>query len=340
MGNSSSGLEKDIFRKELKGLSNAVDTILNDSPAYNCKNYSLILKSQLKNHAKIHLQSVSEDVLLVPKQKVYHSNNTMKSKDELCKIVSEHYNGLLGILKVLQNVHDMENNGEYSLFGIFLSNIIVTPEYFQISYCHNPKYIDLKKIRGIDVFIKTMLNKEEKNVLVEKMSLFLNDNNLKNRSCDDALLSSVEYKHMFPWSTECDSALKKRFDELTKYENINTNISIASTSLVIADKQCPVQGSYTVFSKEHPKEYVHLVNAYKSVMQKYKKNLKLVEATIHGLIHKLPDGKYTLRHIDEKTLSDQKTKTKKQITLFYLSVLLEYNNMLNYAKSLSRINVT
>lgn len=151
MGNALSGLEKTqhkdggfsmhVFRKETDMVNELLNKILSKDDSFSdpelnltsneiCKDYIFVLENSLRNHLKVELKDLNQNILLIP-----NGENQAVKKAELCTLVTDHYNSILQVILLLKNVFDLENDGNNSILGICIQLIKIEKDTFTIYYC-------------------------------------------------------------------------------------------------------------------------------------------------------------------------------------------------------------
>lgn len=354
---------EDVFKKDYEQINDTINKILNNDDEfidsqYNffkpdvCSKYTVGLSSDLSKHLKVEIGKLSDTLYFIPNTEVVHfKNNKMYSKTELCNIVASHYVKVLYVISTIKQVFDIENKGKSSLMSVIMSNINVSisPRSIEIIFCDDDQkdpqqqshLVNFANLKGFEFFCKTLLSKEEKNAfLFQFQSMFGSDNwtnMLDALSCGDVLFTNTEYASMYkelPWKKTCDVQIAKKYREYQQYKDASIAFKVSKNTPILAKEYCQRPGSFLITAEKQPKEYKTLLKMHDKMVQNYKAGVKNIMRILDELTVKDKTGKYAVRHLTDTQLQITTTKAKKMISSFYLTSMLNYKIMLNYAKTI------
>jgi hypothetical protein len=347
---------KNIFSKELETISDILQHVLTSdnkfvNDEYNflsrdtCQRYTFVLESNLKKHLKIDVQELHDSLILIPKQTRVAVGDKVIDKNDLCDIISKHYIKLLYILCLVKYVYDLENGGDFSLAGIVSRNIRMVGNLLEINYCALPqkdysksdKKIDFNSLKGMKFFLEYFVNPEEKHIFLDQLKMIfarkIDHKKLADIVCHDNLLTQKEYESLYQRKFVCKTSNKKlavneRDTTLFEVQEFNP---ILSSELCMSKKKLIVQVGSDKKSKE-------IRRYYDDMLQHYRSNLENIKSMINNLIQK-QGSSYTLKHISDDDLTDIIRDIKKIIIRFYIISILDYQNLLDLAKTMPMIRL-
>lgn len=140
---------ENVFQKELQGINEIVNKIINENNTYRNKDYNflsqdvcskfrIVLESELQKHLKIHLSDFKSNIYVLPKEDTRSEENLASvrmTKSEICNMISNHYTRILYILCLVKYVYNLESNGDRSFGGIIHRNIKITDNTMEVMYC-------------------------------------------------------------------------------------------------------------------------------------------------------------------------------------------------------------
>jgi hypothetical protein len=359
MGNASSQehLQNNVFKTELTLVNKTISDIVNaDYTGFKkdyydfldetkCDNYTVVLESHLKKHLKVHLEELQDNIYLLPKQDAISKETKVKTKSEICALISSHYTRVLQMFSLIKAVYDFEHNGDNSIGGLTWRNIRKTESLLEIDYCNmhqkelgKPENtLDFSQLAGFKMFCDTYLKEpeEKKRFLLYFRKLVEKDENLANAaSCDK------NYKDIF--ADKCDVKKGKELeDQLSKEitKNINDTLSfiVAAGNPIYSDKVCGQREKFVIDLTSRNKDVKNLIDKYNSMRKEYDTSFK----NITNLVFELVDSKSKeLKNLTKSDLDKTEYKLKQQVTRFYLKSLINYYEVLKSAKKIREAIVT
>lgn len=370
MGNKISIATNNVFEEDLKKVNEVINNILNAdntfvNPDYNflsqdvCKKHTLVLENELSKHLKVSLSELGSNMYLIP------NNEHSETKQKLCKKISSHYMKVLYILTLIKYVYDLEHHGDYSVAGIVFRNLKLEDDILSIKYCGMPqrdysridtntnsnklpdKRVNFQQLEGLSFFVEYVLDKREshdfmgawraiierkgKNVVKKYLCGFLNGF-LNKKTIDKSLASSLE------------EAYKTKYNEDGNPIMLGGGapdflINIAKDNPVFLKDYCyDVRSIVVKLGTNNSKEVEKALHTLKS---NYDKNISCIEKILYSLVSvkQRQTKQYELKDVTKQELDDIAAKTKATISIFYLQSILDYQNLLDIAKSNHSIQV-
>lgn len=337
MGNKLSMPTQHIFKKELEKLNGIVTNIIDDNnlfknTSYNflsqdvCEKHTIVMEEDLKKHLKVSLQDLGRNILVIP------NNENDASKKVICKKISSHYMRILYLLTLIKYVYDLEHNGDLSVAGIMFRNITIQDDIMSIAYCNMPQKdysrgddtrVDFKDLEGLAFFVDYVLDKDEVKVfanawkaVVERSAKPTLKTNLckltKNNVVDKRLISSLRTV-----GVQCGGG--------------EVVAKVAKDNPVFAKHLC--YDVKKIVLKLGTSQSKAVEKAFKTMRTNYSNNISSIEELLNRLISPSFKGGYELKDISKVELDDVIQQVKVTIMLFYLQSLLDYQNLLDIAKT-------
>lgn len=227
---------------------------------------------------------------------------------------------VLRMLRTIEEVFDLQNNGENTFAGMVLRNISVIHDHIRVSSCVTEqknlwKYpkegIDITTLPGMSRFLYKFLNKTERTVFVQQLRVMLDDNDyaqMRTLVCKDTVMSEAEHQ----------IAQRKRFDCASKIGGQGDRglfIQIAKNNPVFSPHLCK-------------KERVQIAYSNMQLLQKIKHMKKRLRKVVTDLRVGVLRGVGT-NGDDAKKLLAVERKVKQSVVAFFLQSLTDYKNILN-----------
>jgi hypothetical protein len=353
MGNKISIATANVFQEELKKVNELVNNVINDentfsNPDYNflskdvCKRHTLVFESELNKHLKVSLNELGSGMFLIP------NNDNSDSKQKICKKISSHYMKILYLLTLIKYVYDLEHHGDYSIAGIIFRNLKVEDDILSIKYCGiaqkdysrgtttdgmNDKRINFKQLEGLSFFVEYVLDKQESKVFMGAWRAILERKNkgiVKRQLC--SLLNRKTFDKGLTASLE--EAYKTKYnDAILLGGSVDLLSSIAKDNPVFLRDYCyDVKQIVVRLGTESCKPVEKAVTTMKS---NYQKNINSIEKIMQLLVDvkQRQTKEYQLKDLTKAELDTITDKTKSTICMFYIQSLLDYQNLLDIAKS-------
>jgi hypothetical protein len=351
MGNKISIASANVFQEDLRKVNEIVNNIINTDNTfvnsdYNflskdvCKKHTLVLESELHKHLKVSLNELGSGMFLIP------NNENSESKQKICKKISSHYMKILYLLTLIKYVYDLEHHGDYSIAGIMFRNLKIEEDILSIKYCGMPqrdyskpnvqdvpdKRINFQQLEGLSFFVEYVLDKEESKTFMSAWKAILERKNksivkrqlcalLNKKSIDKSLTSSLE------------EAYKTKYNDTMTGGSPEFLVNIAKDNPVFLKEYCyDVRQIVVQLGTNSSKDVEKALNTMK---QNYMKNLTWVEKILYQLVvvKQRQTKEYELKDITKIELDEVASKIKSTICLFYVQSLLDYQNLLDIAKS-------
>jgi hypothetical protein len=335
-----------------------------------CEKHTLVLEDELSKHLKVSLQTVGTSLYLIPNNET-NQKQTIKgtkfTKKEICEKISNHYMKILYILSLIKYVYDIENHGDYSIAGIIFRNIKVVDDIMAINYCNMPQKdysqktqnhkIDFGTLEGMSFLIDYVLSKDETKTFIDVIRSILSRSPrgivrqqtcalLKNKKLRKQDIDKVEelYEKRYGMHLECPPDNDKKLSK-TEALVIDENVSVKRPNLHMkVEKENPIflkEFCYSVkeivimMNKSSNKE---VVEAFKQMQNNYKSNLKSIESLINRLVVKTGQN-YELRDITKYELDEIIHDVKSTVKIFYIQSIMDYQRLLDIAKTIQNIEV-
>jgi hypothetical protein len=210
-----------VFSKELEKLEGLVNSVITPDgnfmdKEYNflnddvCNRYTMVMETALNKHLKVHLHDLAASVYFVPKDNdmVHTKSGDRLTKSELCSVITSHYRRTLRMLTLIRNIYDFENGGKYSLAGIVYRNLDQIDGMYQVSVCATEQepldmdenLVDFKKLKGLDMFVNSFLNKGEASTFIRHLKQLFGNYNKRSISrliCEDTIVTPKDYKEIY-----------------------------------------------------------------------------------------------------------------------------------------------
>lgn len=353
MGNKISIATANVFQEELKKVNELVNNIINTentfvNPDYNflskdvCKRHTLVFESELSKHLKVSLNELGSGMFLIP------NNENSETKQKICKKISSHYMKTLYLLTLIKYVYDLEHHGDYSIAGIVFRNLKIEDDILSIKYCGmaqkdysrgvstdgmTDKRINFKQLEGLSFFVEYVLDKQESKVFMGAWRAILerkNKNVVKRQLClllnrktiDRGLASSLEEAYKTKYN---DAIMLGGSAELLS--------SIAKDNPVFLRDYCyDVKQIVVRLGTDSCKAVEKTVTTMK---KNYQKNINCIEKVMYSLVDvkQRQIKEYQLKDLTKAELEAITDRIKSTICMFYVQSLLDYQNLLDIAKS-------
>jgi hypothetical protein len=346
---------KNVFARELGDLTHIINNILTPSnkfvaDEYNflgknaCDRFTFVLESSLKKHLKVEIQELHDSLVLIPKQNRIAVGQSFVDKDTLCDIISTHYVRCLYLLCLVKYVYDLEHGGDYSIAGIVRRNLRLVGDLLEINYCAIPqkdylrhsKNVDFSNLQGMRFFAEHFLSPEERHTFFEQFRMILakdiKPDSLITLSCQDSTMTQADYEKIYGIKPTCKQITKKA-SSVTSVPAIEFPVAagnpVWSSQLCMSKKKLVVKIGSDKKSKA-------LQASYQKLQDNYIANLQLVHSLLQELVV-LRKQKYELKNISGEELDAVTKKVKSTIMHFYLQPLLDFQSIVDLAKSLPSV---
>lgn len=346
---------KNVFARELEDLTHIINNILTPSnmfvaDEYNflgkdaCDRFTFVLESSLKKHLKVEIQELHDSLVLIPKQNRVAVGHTFVDKSTLCDIISTHYIRCLYLLCLVKYVYDLEHGGDYSIAGIVRRNLRLVGDLLEINYCAIPqkdylrhsKNVDFSNLQGMRFFAEHFLSPEERHTFFEQFRMIIakdiKPDLLTTLSCQDSILTQADYEKMYDIKPSCKHITKKASSAVSVPAiefPVAAGNPVFSSQLCMSKKKLVVKIGSDKISKA-------LQASYKKLQDNYVANLQLVQTLLHDMVV-VRKQKYELKNISGEELDAVTKKVKSTIMHFYLQPLLDFQSMVDIAKSLPSV---
>lgn len=375
---STSSPSMNVFEKELKQLNYVINNVLTDDnifkqSRYNfltqdvCNNYIMIMEEELNKHLKVQLQDVGKSLVLIPR-----SHESKVNKKEICKMISGHYMKILYILTLIKYVYNVEKHGDFSISGIIFRNVKIVDNIMEISFCNVPHKdytrkqsdgddktdvykIDFGKLEGLQFLNQYFLKPEEAQGFIKMMKTLLAKGSkyeFRNAVCDAVQYGSLNLK-------EFESMYAAKYGErlsCKEYHKSKTNKAASSDGVITMNKKVPsllmkVDANNSVFHKDycyeirsyviplHTKDGKRILDLYNRMKSNYDKNIAAILAVVDKLVQREPSGIFNLREISKTDLDTIIDMTKSVIKTYYVQSILDYQILLDEAKTVKNLNI-
>ena len=347
MGNKISIATSNVFQEDLKKVNELINNLLNEDNTFRnsdynflskdvCEKHTLVLENELSKHLKVSLNELGSGMFLIP------NNDNSETKKKICKKISSHYMRILYLLTLIKYVYDLEHHGDYSVAGIIFRNLKTEDDILSVKYCGMPqrdyttqdKRINFQQLEGLAFFVEYVLDKKEAKAFLStwKAILARKSKTIIKRELSTLFNGTVVDK---PLLSSLQNVYKSRYNEALLLGGSSPDF------LVDIAKDNPV------FLKDYCYDVKQIViqlgtNSSKDVEQSlatmktnYNKNIKKVESLLSLLVHikQRQPPQFELRDITKTELDDIANQIKGTITAFYIQSLLDYQNLLDIAKS-------
>jgi hypothetical protein len=353
---------KNVFSEELSTLTDIVNNIITPdgkftNPDYNflfeevCSKYTILWEKELNKHLKVDLENFAGSIYLIPKKDLIsvEEQKIEVSKQDLCQKISKHYIKLLYVFSLIKTVYDLEHAGDDSIAGIMQRNVKIVNDIMEISYCSIPQKdydlqpgnkINFEHLQGFKVFVEHFLTPLERRAFLEQFrAIFARKprHKIVDAICHDALVPLDEYEAIYadrlkgkihckegtPSRKQGDTHLDLMFEVSMDNPILHTHFCFSHKKLIV-----PIKGS-----DENTKQVYML---YRKMHQNYTQNVDNVVNILYKIIDK--KGKqFTLKNISSQELHDIITEVKRNIIKFYVQSIVDFQNLLDVAKTIPNI---
>jgi hypothetical protein len=374
MGNKQARPEsenlKGVFGKELQVIDGLLGMVLNDegtdfrNTQYQtkskkiCDRYFMVLESDLTRHIKLELQDLKDNIYLIPQDstELRLRDNKRFTKAEICKEITSHYTRIFNVIRVIKEVLDVENGGNFSLAGIVQQNIDMTNDVIEVRFCEaeqmsvNPQElinqlnkeskrqkrarIDFFDLKGMRVFRDSLLSDEEATRFRHHLSALLQRSSatsLRKTLCKHVLLDKPSMEAIYGETPDCNN-----IDHLDlKQTNTSFKLIVAPNNPILSPMMCRSQRRYIVNVAKQTPEQQQLVRLYKNFRQHYQKNVEKLVALLNKMLtFDQTQRTATLQFLDSKQVAEYEKECKVVIIAFYLQSIIDYQRMLDLAKTM------
>jgi hypothetical protein len=352
MGNKISIATSNVFQDDLKKVNELVNSMLNAdntfiNPNYNflsqdvCKQHTLVLESELQKHLKVSLNELGAGMFLIP------NNDHSESKKKICKKISSHYMKILYLLTLIKYVYDLEHHGDYSIAGIIFRNLQVEDDILSIKYCamsqkdfskasnsaltQTDKRVNFKQLEGLSFFVEYVLDKEESQSFMSAWKAVIERKGktvVKKRLCD--LLNRKTIDRTLTASLE--DAYKAKYNDKLGLTGGSPDmlVAVAPDNPVFLKEYC--YDAKQIVVRLGTKNSQEVETAFKTMKANYDKNVACIEKILYSLVS-VKGKQYELKDVVKQDLDTIATKLKYTISMFYIQSILDYQNLLDIAKS-------
>jgi hypothetical protein len=353
MGNASSiSANKDVFKKELKYITDITNNILSDDNTFKnqnynflskniCENYKIILETDLKKHMKINIDKLGSSLYVIPNEE----DLIKEKKTEVCKYISTHYIKILYVLSLIKYVYNVEKYGDLSIAGIIFRNIVLLDNIMEINYCDAPhrnygndkdnSRLDFSNLEGFSFFIDYFLDKEEAISFIKIMKTLLKSDNKKKLS-----------KTICKYDENFKNSYYDKYNEKLNCKNVKQNPEKSQdyNLLFMVGKDNPVLSKLYCYAhkkiifKIDTKEGKKVYDAYAKMKKRYDNNIKDINNILNDLVYiEHVNKKYILKDLDKKGLDNIIEKVKQVIKNFYINSIIDFQTLLKEAKKIPKI---
>jgi len=377
MGNLTSKQNKNfkgVFGKELELLNNICYSIINkDTNKFNKNEYNmfmnelnnnhiLILEKNLNKHLKVDLENLNSSLYFVPKKQpnvidfvsdkgMFSKENNFIKKSEIASMIGNHYSSILNMVKTIANVYDIEGGGDYSIAGIVQRNIKLENDLLVVNYCNMPQfdYKDNKKVdkvnfsnlKGIKL-LTDMMTMDEANAFTKHLGLILSENSPTSKLEDSICKMNTQYKtndfsklYKTKKGISLDCSTKKHFSNSSELDFF---LSVSKNNPILAANKCLDRKKVIINMKDKniSKQSKQLYKLYDTFQSNYKTNINNVFTNLYDVI----DIKnFIIKDISNSDLQNSMINLKQHLIKFYMNSLMDYKNLLNYAKKIGSVNI-
>ncbi len=357
MGNKISIATNNVFQEDLKKVNEVINNILNTdntfvNPDYNflskdvCKKHTLVLESELSKHLKVSLSELGSNMYLIP------SNEHSETKQKLCKKISSHYMKILYLLTLIKYVYDLEHHGDYSVAGIVFRNLKLEDDILSIKYCGMSqrdysrvdananssklpdKRVNFQQLEGLSFFVEYVLDKQESHAFMGAWRAIIErkgKNAIKKQLCGFLNKKTIDKS----LATSLEEAYKTKFNEVIMLGGGSPDflVNIAKDNPVFLKDYCyDVRSIVVKLGTSNSKDVEKALNTLK---YNYDKNVSCIEKILYSLVSvkQRQTKHYELKDVTKQELDDIAAKLKATISIFYVQSILDYQNLLDIAKS-------
>ena len=370
MGNKASvqgpyGQEyKNVFAREQEILNSMVNGIMTKRSTYKnpnydrmsgdlCNDFTVVLESSLKKHLKVELSDLKDAIFIIPKSDHVYVDKKAIKKEQLCKVITNHYKTILQLLTMIKRVYDTEHMGDYSMAGICFRNVRIINGVLEINFCGSKQVdnlinmksasVDMTRVFGMSEYLE-FLNKVERNIFLRNLqNQLLRKSRAKHGSvlaCGDDLVSADKYKSMHPEfsKAKCDVKLRDSFKMNAQVKTYDHNIQVVENAPILSLHSCTEKKRIFVPIHTRTSEVKRVIELYNKMRQDYNSSIREVVKLLDRLIYRRGD-KYLLHDIDNDTLRKVIKEVKETIAVFYQQSILNYQSLLDFAKTIPNIKI-
>lgn len=233
--------------------------------------------------------------------------------------------------------------------------------------------IDLVNLEGMQFFSNYFLSPSESSVFISLMRMILSRKNksaVRSKVCSliaeskisGDLLAEIEklYFNRFNTKMVCtkedrttnasnasDASNASNASNASKGSNASSSkggsrridlaVHIERDNPIFHSKLC--MSSNQIMVKLNTTEGKKLMSLYNTMQDNYKNSIKAVQSIIDSLVYKDGNNEYTLRDITKDQLHKIIEETKTNIKIFYMQSIIDYQNLLDYAKTVPDSNL-
>jgi hypothetical protein len=347
--NENQNLEnKGVFFKEIQKIEKLINSIISKNDTFRdngynflnekvCNKYTMVLESNLKKHLKVHLNDLATNVYLIPK---VNPNKEAITKDEICTLISTHYNKTLKMLSLVREIYDFENAGDYSIGGIIFRNMKESNNgnTFEIAYCASTQEplvmdgsnsrIDFKNLKGLNRFVNDFLSEDEASTFVSHIRELMGKTGIKKLETimkNDTLIPMETYSKIYDINPSSKKSLFLIGGNSHKKQNL----------MIRVDKNKPILSYELCFDKQkinkpHTRKSRELFQKFK---KDYVSNLEEVYQSLMELVYYDKFGEtFRLQDLTHEKIKNIEKKLKRLVAIFYIQSLVNYLKILNYVK--------
>lgn len=329
-----------------------------------CENFTVVLESELKKYLKIELLDMRDNILLLPRKDGAHVNNKYVTKSDLCEVISGHYNRILKLLQVIKKIFDLEHNGDMSIGGICIRQIINSPTLMQIGFCNsrqkdytkrakadsngdtNPEALDFNMLEGLSVFTNEILEPGlERNMFLHNLQAILESRDTQDTldeylACGDKLSQKIHKRVIKTASTQkCAPNKQQSLGQKVQEEKRTTSMTVASRNPILHTEVCHDPDSI-VIDKTHQnlttQKRKKLDALYNTMIDDYKLCLQDIKNLLYKIVKPLQKPTkaaiplYTLQDLTTQEIDALEDTAKETITTFFYTSLRNYHQLLDF----------
>lgn len=366
---------QNVFQKELRGINDIVNKILNEDNTFKnreynflsqdiCNKYQIVLENELSKHLKIQLAEFGTSIYVIPKED--NPPRVKMTKAQICERISNHYISILYVLSLVKYVYNIENNGDRSFGGIIFRNIKIVNNLMEVMFCDtdqkdfndakNPNRVNLSKLDGFKFFTQYFLSKEESKAFMKLMRSILGRKPkaiVRNAICEciqnktisksESDILNVLFLRNYGEAFRCakSPAIEPDIYKLEKEERereIDTTVFVTKGNPVFLRNFCNnIDNRVVDITTKEGKE---VKRHYDIMMSSYRKNIDEVFSILSRLVVRSPTGEYNLIDIDGETLTNIINATKVAVRKFFFQSILDYQHLLDMVKNTPNVKLS
>jgi hypothetical protein len=372
MGAGSSNLNKsmkNVFSTELEKINDIVSKVITKDDKFidanynflfeeTCSKYTVIWEKQLGKHLKVDLDNLSGSIYLVEKKDNITNtpDNVDISKQDLCNKISKHYIKILYIFSLIKTVYDLEHAGDDSIAGIMQRNVkIIGDDIMELNYCSVPHKdydiqpsdkINFDYLQGFKLFVEHFLTPIERYAFLEQFkAIFARQPRHKviDAICQDSLVPLDAYEKLYSKKFEkTDKKLTcnaERHNVKKERKTVDLMFEVVADNPILHTQFCFSHKKLVIPLKSNDKETRKVEELYKDMHKNYVNNVDNILKILYKIVDRESEDKYVLKNISSDDLEIIIKEVKQNIVLFYMQSIVDYQVLLDGAKSIPNIKV-